>query len=172
MIISYPLQRGASIQSPERGIIHAMAEYVFYKGKFRHATEFLEMVEYEYKGQPRRGLSAHILIDPKGDIIECRKTSQGALHAAGHNVDTLGAEWLVPGEHDYRSFIEAIQLPYLTDIQFENGCSYIREEWVAGCNILNYAKHSTVDPERKLDPGPGFDWHKFLQEIGVVWRGN
>lgn len=169
-ITNYPLSRGANQQTPNRAIIHAMAEYVFYKGKFRHATEFLEMVEYEYKGEPRRGLSAHILIEPNGDIIKCREANQGALHAAGHNVDTLGAEWLVKGEHYYEGFLEAIQHPYLADLQFNNGCAYIGEQWVKGSGVLNYEEHSKVDPDRKVDPGDGFPWTEFLKKIGVIWR--
>ena len=159
--INYPLSRGALMQSPRRGIIHAMAEYVFYEGKFRHATEFLEMI----------GLSAHILIAPDGDIYKCRESSQGAYHAKGHNIDTLGAEWLVKGEHDYESFLKAIQAPYLTDIQFNNGCDYIRTEWVKPLGVLHYERHSDVDPARKQDPGEGFPWNEFLIKIGVIWKG-
>lgn len=161
MIINKPLSRGALIQNPNRGIIHAMAEYLYHEGKWRHASEFLDMI----------GLSAHILIDPKGDIFKCRDNVQGGYHAKGHNVDTVGAEWLVEGEHDYESFISAIQAPYLTDIQFSNGCEYIRKEWVEGLGILHYERHSDIDPLRKVDPGDGFPWNDFLQQIGVIWRG-
>ena len=159
-IINHPLSRGALSQDPNRGIIHAMAEYIFWEGKWRHASEFLEMI----------GLSAHILIAPNGDIFKCRDWTQGAYHAKGHNDDTLGAEWLVEGEHDYESFIKAIGSPYLADKQFSGGCEYIRKEWVEELGILHYQRHSEVDRMRKYDPGNGFPWTKFLQEIGVIWR--
>lgn len=161
MVIEYPLSRGALIQSPNRGIIHAMAEYLFWEGKWRHASEFLEMI----------GLSAHILIAPNGDIFKCRDNTQGAYHAKGHNVDTLGAEWLVEGEHDYESFAEKIKGPYLADKQFSGGCEYIRKEWAESLGILHFQRHSDVDPRRKIDPGDGFHWNEFLGEIGVIWRG-
>lgn len=161
MIINHPLSRGVLSQDPRRGIIHAMAEYIFWEGKWRHASEFLEMI----------GLSAHALGLPNGDIMKCRDWTQGAYHAKGHNVDTLGYEWLVEGEHDYESFTKAIQAPYLTDKQFSSGCEYIRKEWVEGCGILEYGRHSDVSPERKVDPGNGFPWDEFLQNIGVIWRG-
>ena len=167
-LIEHPLSRGVASQTPNRGIVHAMAEYISYKKKLRHAVEFLEMIEYEYKGETRRGLSAHILIAPNGDIIKCRENNQGALHAAGHNVDTVGAEWLVKGEHDYESFLKTIQYPYLSETQFLKGCEYIREDWVKKEGILHYQRHSEISPERKFDPGPGFPMKKFLKEIGVM----
>ena len=167
-LIERPLLRGANAQTPNRAIIHAMAEYISYKKKLRHAVEFLEMIEYEYKGEPRRGLSAHILIAPNGDIIKCRENNQGALHASGHNVDTVGAEWLVKGEHDYESFLKTIQYPYLSEAQFIKGCEYIREDWIEKEGILHYQRHSDVSPERKFDPGEGFRWHDFLTNIGVA----
>lgn len=159
-IIDYPLSKGALAQSPNRVIVHAMAEYLFHEGKWRHATEFLEMI----------GLSAHILISPNGDIYKCRDNTQGAYHAKGHNEDTLGVEWLVEGEHSYESFLAAIQKPYLTDIQFNNGCEYIRKEWVKGLALLHHLKHSRVDPKRKFDPGDGFPWIEYLTEIGLIYR--
>lgn len=167
-LIEHPLTRGAASQKPNRAIVHAMAEYISYKNKLRHAVEFLEMIEYEYKGRLKRGLSAHILIAPNGDIIKCRENDQGALHAAGHNVNTLGAEWLVKGEHDYESFLKAIQYPYLSEVQFMKGCEYIRKDWIMGEGVLYYKRHSDVDPERKFDPGEGFPMEKFLKEMGVT----
>jgi len=160
MIIDYPLSKGALLQDPNQVINHAMAEYLFYEGKWRHATEFLDMI----------GLSAHILIAPSGNIYKCRGNTQGAYHAKGHNVDTLGVEWLVEGEHDYESFVTAIQEPYLTDIQLNNGCDYIRKEWVEGLGILNHTMHSRVDPKRKVDPGFGFPWFSYFSTVGLIYR--
>ena len=160
MIINHQLSRGALSQDPNRVIIHAMAEYLFHEGKWRHASEFLEMI----------GLSAHALIAPN-DIYKCRDWTQGAYHAKGHNVDTIGIEWLVEGEHDYESFVAAIQSPYLADNQFKVGCEYIRKELIEGLGILNFTRHSDVSPERKVDPGEGFDWMGFLEEVGLIYRG-
>jgi N-acetyl-anhydromuramyl-L-alanine amidase AmpD len=159
-IIQYPLNRGASSQEPDKAIHHAMAEYIFYKGKIRHALEFLEMI----------GLSAHILISPNGDIYECRKPDQGAYHAKGHNKNTLGCEWLLEGKWDYYSFIERIKTPYLTDTQFNKGCKYIGDRWVNRLGILYHTTHSRVDPKRKADPGDGFPWIKYLMEVGLIYK--
>ncbi len=167
MVINKPSSRGASSQIPNRAIIHAMAEFIHYKGKFRHAVEFLEMIEYQYKGEPRKGLSAHKLYAPNGDIFKCRENNQGALHAAGHNVNTVGAEYLVAGEHDYTSFLKTIQYPYLSETQFLKSCEDIREDWVGKEGIMLFLRHSDVSPERKIDPGEGFPWDEFLKTIKI-----
>ena len=159
-VIKRPLSKGAKINHPRKAIIHAMAEYIYHEGKWRHAGDFLEMI----------GLSAHILITPDGDIIECRDVNRGAYHAKGNNAGTVGAEWLVKGRHDYDSFIEAIKTPYLEKEQLEKGCDYIRDKWVKDLMILNHARHSDIDPGRKVDPGKGFPWEEYLGNIGVIWR--
>lgn len=161
MIIKRPLSHGASNNDPKQGIIHCMAEYLYHEGKWRHAVEFLDMM----------GWSAHAFGCPDGSIIECREVVQGAYHAKGHNRGTLGYEYLVEGRHDYVGWKEIIKSPYLKEGQLEAGTGYIRERWVEGLGILNYRKHSDVSPERKVDPGKGFPWTKFLQNIGVIWRG-
>ena len=71
-IVNYPHSKGASFQKPSKVVIHAMAEYLYHEGKWRHASEFLEMI----------GLSVHGLGCPNGDIIKCREIQQGAYHLA------------------------------------------------------------------------------------------
>ena len=162
------LPRGANSQDPGRIVIHAMAEYVWYKGEYLHAVEFLRNIEYDVKGEMKQGLSAHILVCPNKDIIRCRKDSQGAYHAAGYNEDSLGVEFLVPGKHDYLSFKEAIKTDYLAAGQYEVGMEFIRDEWVNKLGILRLERHSDLSPERKTDPGDGFPWSRLLKDVGVV----
>lgn len=157
-LLEYPLTKGASRQTPNQVIVHAMAEYIFYEDKWRHASEFLEMI----------GLSAHILIAPNGDTFKCRENNQGAYHAKGFNKDTVGVEWLVAGEHDYTSFVNTIQYPYLSEVQFLKGCGYIKKDWVEGEEITKFRRHSDVSPEGKVDPGEGFPFEQFLKNIGVL----
>lgn len=159
-IINRPLSNGAKVNHPRKAIIHAMAEYIYHEGRWRHAGDFLEMI----------GLSAHILITPGNDIIKCRDFTQGAYHAKGNNSGTLSAEFLVEGRHDYGSFIETIKTSYLAGGQLDAGCNSIRDEWVKGLGILHFARHSDIDPGRKVDPGEGFPWIEFLQNIGVIYR--
>jgi N-acetyl-anhydromuramyl-L-alanine amidase AmpD len=166
-IIKIPIPRGGRIkgrveQFPNRVIVHAMAEYIIFKGKRYHAVEWLE----------KSSLSAHVFFCPNGHIIRSREDNQEAIHAAGNNYNTIGAEWLVPGEYSpetYHKFIQAIHQPYISEIQLMNSIQFAREEWVEKCGILKYEKHSQVDPKgNKQDPGDGFPWSKFLKGIGVI----
>jgi len=172
-IIENLLPRGSGINNPKEIIVHAMGEYIKGDdGKIRHAVDHLREIEYQVmvngKLEWRQGLSAHILVCPNNDLIRCRRDDQGAYHAAGHNKDTLGIEFLVPGTHDYRSFRKVIALPYLAKGQYETGMEFVKTEWVKGKGILRLKRHSDIDPVRKIDPGDGFPWTPFLKDIGVI----
>lgn len=155
-----PSKYGPSIIEPKRGVIHAMGEYIFHDGKWLKAVDFLEVI----------GLSAHVLVEPSGQIIRCRNNNQGAWHAKaqGHNYKSLGIEFLVEGKHSYDSFCEAIKGPYLTPEQYEAGVKFVRKEWVKEIGILDYVRHSMIDPLNKQDPGDGFPFNDFLKDIGVI----
>ena len=155
-IANIPLPKGLRSNSPKRIVIHAMGEFIEYEGRHVHAYELLREI----------GLSAHRLLTPSGDMIKCREDNQGAYHAKGHNTDTLGIEILVPGVHSYASFIEAIKTPYMTSEQYRN-LVYIVDSWKVKHNISkeNIVRHSDIDPARKKDPGEGFPWEDFINEL-------
>ena len=152
-IINRPLAKGNKHNNPESIVIHAMGEYIIDPEPML-AVDFLEKI----------GLSAHYLILPSGDIMICRRPEEGAYHARGFNTGSIGIEYLVEGEHDYGSFLKAIKTDYVTDNQ-----------WVAGVELVLHLqhvyqiksidRHSDLSPGRKSDPGTGFKWHKFLNEV-------
>lgn len=148
---------GGAHQTPKTIIVHAMGEYVMADNgtDFDHAPEFLERMQ----------LSAHALAAPDGTIIRCRNDDEGAYHAHGFNTDSLGIEILVAGQHDYGSFVNAISKPYLTDAQYVAVVKQCRE-WIGKHGITSIVRHSDVSPGRKIDPGAGFDFVKFLKDIG------
>lgn len=181
MIIEKLLPRGARSQKPNRIIVHAMGEYIWYKGHtlhkegaWLHASELLRDIEYQIynkkteKLEWRQGLSAHILVCPNGDRIKCREDNQGAYHALGFNDDSLGIEYLVAGKHNITSFEDMISEPYLTSIQYESGLEQVRDQWHLKGDIMKMDRHSTLSPERKVDPGEGFPWDRFCREVGIV----
>jgi len=151
------LVHGSSrLNKPKRIIVHAMAEYIIDGKRKDHAVPFLERYE----------LSAHALAAPDGSIYRCREDDENAWHAKGYNRDSLGIEFLVPGDHDYASFLEAIKHPYLTDAEYTNGLEQVRE-WMDLYPIVSVDRHSDVSPGRKVDPGDGFPWEEFRADLGL-----
>lgn len=146
---------GRPVQAPHRIIIHAMAEYLTHESHTYHAKEFLEII----------GLSAHILIAPDGANLRCREDTQGAYHAKRHNKDSLGIEYLVPGVHNYTTFLEAIKTPYVTHDAYTSGLKQIRG-WIEEWEIKTILRHSDIDPDRKVDPGQGFQFSQLLEDLG------
>jgi len=149
------LPHGGGKQEPKRIVVHAMAEYIKYGEDVLHAYDFLKVV----------GLSAHSLITPSGVNIRCRKDGQIAYHAKGYNVDSLGIEFLVPGVHDYESFLDEMENDYLTPVQYKAGLIQIGE-WLETHDIQHVDRHGDLDPARKSDPGAGFLWRRLLKDIG------
>lgn len=152
-IINRHLSHGAEKNNPNLIVIHAMGEYISDPNPML-AVDFLDKL----------GLSAHALILPNCDVMICRRPDQGAYHARGFNTDSLGLEFLVEGDHDYESFIKSIKKPYLAKGQLEAGVELVRH-WEKMYNINKVVRHSDLSPGRKVDPGRGFPWDKFINEV-------
>lgn len=140
---------------PKLIVVHSMAEFIVGDGFHDHAVKFLDKI----------GLSAHSLIDPSGINYRLRREDQIAWHAKGFNDNSLGIEFLVPGQYNYAEFLERIKTPYLSDEQYQEGLAQIRE-WLDGYEISQIRRHSDVDPVRKFDPGAGFPWERLLEDLG------
>lgn len=147
---------GGAHQVPKMIVVHAMGEYIMTDdgGGYVHAVDFLE----------RQGLSAHALVTPTGEIIRLRTDEEGAYHAKGFNTDTLGIEVLVAGNHNYSTFLRAIDRPYIKAMQYVALVEQCRE-WVVKYGITRIVRHSDLSPGRKVDPGAGFPWAKFLDDV-------
>ena len=157
------LSHGGGHQVPERLIIHAMGEWIVDKdGNSYYADEWLKHL----------GLSAHRLITPSGVEIQCRPDNRVAYHAKGHNLNTIGIEFLVPGvfyAKDYgsgndRDFLEVMKSDWLTVPQYWAGVESARGI-ISQHGIEVIERHSDVDPDRKSDPGSGFPWEIFLEDM-------
>lgn len=154
--IERPSRYGSRNNFPEFIVVHAMGEKIDVEGA-PSAASYLESV----------GLSAHALVAPSGYIILCRPEDKGAYHAKGFNSNSLGIEFLVEGNHNYGSFIEAIKKDYITEKQYKSGLDLIRM-WMYSWDIQPNCifRHSDLSPERKVDPGSGFPWDKLMKDIG------
>lgn len=147
---------GAFSQPPDMVVIHCMAEYLEMGERDLHAHEFLE----------QNGLSAHRLITPSGVEIVCKDLNQIAYHARGFNSHSIGVEFLVPGVHNYSTFVEAIEKPYISDAQLDCGAyavAAILEELKLTTDC--FRRHSELSPGRKKDPGTGFPWDTFVDLV-------
>lgn len=155
MIIREPNEFGASKNTPKMIVVHCMGEFILDPHPI-HASDFLVKL----------GLSAHALVTPEGDIYLCRDDDEGAYHARGYNKNSLGIEFLVKGHHDYGTFLEAIKSDYITEEQWEAGVKAVRS-WVDAYDIPRdkVVRHSDISPGRKVDPGQGFKWDKFLDKV-------
>ena len=151
--ITTHIEHGSSRpQEPDRIIVHARGEFL----QGAHAVDFLANTVK---------LSAHALIAPDATNYRCREDNEGAWHARGFNSNSLGIEFLVPGDHDYGSFLKAIDSKYLAEDQYQAGVTQVRE-WITKFDIKHVDRHCDLSPGRKLDPGAGFPWNRFLIDIG------
>ncbi|MEO9801970.1 MAG: peptidoglycan recognition family protein [Reichenbachiella sp.] len=148
-------QFGGGSQNPDKIIIHAMGEYIDNGQKDYHAKEWLDVL----------GLSAHYLVCPSGVIIQTRNIDQKTWHAKGHNTNTVGIEFLVSGLHTYGTFLEAIKRKYLTKQQYDAGVALCLQ--LKGKGLSKMDRHETLDPGRKFDPGKGFPWETFKNDVGL-----
>lgn len=147
---------GNRTNNPKLIVIHAMGEYILYKGKWMHAVEFLEKAV---------GLSAHFLVTPSGVGIRLRNDDESAWHAKGFNTDSLGIEFLVPGVYEkYREFTRRIKTQWLTDAAYEKGLQIVNY-WLSIHEVYEVKTHSMLSPGRKVDPGEGFP--KAFFHIGI-----
>ena len=157
---------GGGIQTPTLLVIHAMGEYIRVTEPFKnrlgdtidigvyHAHEWLQML----------GLSAHYLIEPNGDIIKQRSTKEMCWHAKGYNTGSVGIEVLVEGTWDYVSFKKRIKEDYVTSDQFE-ALVEKSNDIIEYFGIEDIKRHSDLSPDRKVDPGTGFDWEGFNNRL-------
>jgi N-acetyl-anhydromuramyl-L-alanine amidase AmpD len=157
---------------PKGIIVHSMAEFLRHEGKKVTAHEFLKILK----------LSVHGFIHPNGEYERMIKTPGRAAHAgksihenlSGLNSHFLGFELLVPGEHDYGSFLKAIDTPgTYTEEQFEQAvqvCKYWMKQY--DIPVKNVVRHSDVSGDHvrgkgkgKKDPGSSFEWEKFVEAL-------
>jgi N-acetyl-anhydromuramyl-L-alanine amidase AmpD len=159
--IHRPLPAGFEGNRPRRIIVHAMGHKIMRSdGRVQYAATYLEEI----------GLSAHVLVAPDGTPIRCREDDQGAYHALGYNEHSLGIEILMPGEHNLGTLLQAMREPWIEpgSDQWRTAVSVVRA-WARRWNIEpvrgQLDPHYRVDPERKEDPGQGFPWGQFVEEV-------
>jgi N-acetyl-anhydromuramyl-L-alanine amidase AmpD len=160
------------IIQPKGIIIHSMAENIIYNDKILTALELLKELK----------LSIHTLINIDGTRTEMVLPPNRSLHAgiSKHNNLTnlnnhyLGVEILLKGTHDYNSFIKRIKEPFPFNTLQISTLIECCKHWMKQYNIPieNVVRHSDVSGDDirgirkgKLDPGSGFNWIKFKDDL-------
>lgn len=145
-------------QTPARIIVHAMGYRILTENGALYAASYLDSI----------GLSAHVLVAPGGALIRCREDIEVAWHARGFNWNSLGVEVLVDGDHNYGTFLDAIDTPWVNDRQFDATVDLVRHwcrQWGIEPVPGQLDRHSDVDPDRKHDPGNGFPWVELVNRL-------
>ena len=157
---------------PKGIVVHSMSEYLFWEGEWITAHDFLKELK----------LSVHGFIHPDGEYEKMISSPGRASHAgkslheglSGLNSHYLGFELLVPGKHDYGSFLKAIETPGVyTEAQFERAvsvCKYWMDKYKFPASKV--VRHSDVSGDHvrgkgkgKVDPGSAFDWKRFQEAL-------
>ena len=156
MIINIPSIHGKEGLDASAIVIHAAAEYIRFDDRDIHIVDFLRS----------SGESAHAYILPSGDIIRTRRDNQIAWHcrAQEFNWKSLGIEFLVAGAYNYDSFLQVIDTDWLRKEQYDAGVKLVKELMKPG-KINEVERHCVIDPDRKKDPGEGFPWLLFQDDI-------
>ncbi len=106
-------------------------------------------------------VSAHLLIDRRGEVIQFVSFLDRAWHAGVSHY---------AGRDNCNDFSIGIELegcdnvPY-TDLQYQQ-LQRVTDALIKRFPLLTPERivgHCDVAPGRKTDPGPAFDWHRYLQ---------
>lgn len=153
-------------------VVHAMGEHIKADGDIIPAWDWLEKSE----------LSVHALIYPNGQVLRGVADGDVAYHAGvsrlmlgdktwtGLNAMSLGAEFLLAGDHDYTSLLHGMAQPTAyTEEQYQAGAllyaGWCKEFSLPAERIVGHADVSGDDVRGagngKRDPGAGFDMARF-----------
>ena len=137
-------------------VVHAMGEWIIDdNGVYHHCTDWLNFLK----------ISVHTYCMPDGRIIRSVDTRRIAHHAKGFNTRSAGMEFLVEGGHNLASLEERmkdVDNPPYTKAQYESGGWWFKQRAKEHDVTFDQIKtHAEIDPQRKKDPGPAFDWEAF-----------
>ena len=108
-------------------------------------------------------VSAHFLIDRQGDLIQFVSTEDRAWHAGVSSFQ---------GEENCNDFSIGIELEGVDHLAYTDGqyqtlvalTKTLREKYdIPDEGIVG---HSDIAPGRKTDPGPSFNWERFITALG------
>lgn len=149
-------------------VIHAVGQYLDWGrwevGRYGvgHVGERIPCWEY----WRRSGLAYHEVSFPDdGRVFLCRRLSQGAYHAKGYNRRSVGLSAAIRGAYNRRILHEKMHQPGWATAQQIEALAYraANAEAFHG-RRMKIVGHGGIDPDRREDPGRGFDWERFHVE--------
>ncbi len=119
-----------------------------------------------------RGLSAHYVIDPEGNITQLVELSKRAWHATYYNDRSIGIEMV--GMAAQSTTWNPKNLGALADL-----VAYLVKKYPTipmvhplgsspSFDQKGLVGHNQIQPGEKSDPGPYFDWPAFVQSLPLV----
>jgi N-acetyl-anhydromuramyl-L-alanine amidase AmpD len=156
-------------------IVHSMAEQIRKGGSICTAADMLTLKQPPDTWTEDWGrVSAHYYITPSGNIHRVLSPAMKAWHAGKSaymgrgdlNNNSIGFELLVPGVHDYNSFLTAILTDIYTPAQYKAAgylCARLMMQYNIGMELIkghSEVSGPTVRDDPKKDPGPGFRWRE------------
>ena len=112
-----------------------------------------------YRNIDNMRVSSHVLIKRNGEIIQFVPFNKRAWHAGVSSFN---------GKDDCNNFSIGIELEGSDeDIQYKQ-LSLITSLLMQEYDLIsksNIKGHSDIAPERKTDPGPLFDWDRYLKNV-------
>ena len=158
---------GGGIQTPTLLLIHAMGERIVVEKSFKLKNRTIDKgIYHAHDWLVLLGLSAHFLQNPDGSFIKQAPTNKICYHAKGFNSNSVGIEVLVEGEYTYETFKEKIKTDWVTQSQYDTLVD-LSNDIIDYWNIKEVKRHSDVSPERKVDPGSGFDWEWYYNQLAL-----
>ncbi len=112
----------------------------------------------------RHSVAAHYLIDKRGTIASLVPDKKRAWHAGVSKMPfTRDSRENV---NDFSIGIEVIGIPYKTfaPIQYRT-LAQLTSKLLRTFPIKNIVGHSAIAPGRKVDPGRGFSWRKYIAAL-------
>ena len=127
-------------------------------------TNRLDVSEHPYyAGLGGLRVSAHFLVSRNGALAQFVSTEKRAWHAGA-------SRWR--GRAHCNDFSVGIELEGTDDLaytvrQYQRLAVLTRVLAARYPSIAGVAGHSEIAPGRKTDPGPAFDWNRFMRESGL-----
>jgi AmpD protein len=107
-------------------------------------------------------VSAHFLIDRTGDLWQFVSCDRRAWHAGSSSY--LGRDDC--NNHSIGIELEGLEGGCFEPQQYET-LTALCAAILSNYPVRHFAGHEHIAPGRKSDPGPGFDWRRLEQSLGL-----